>query len=113
MFWSYCRPFCRSMWFVAFAAFMLLAPAALVPDEAATRIATLGGPPVPIADAAAKPPDTKLDRDALNKKLEAERAKERHRLAMRRARLAQQAAAEQAANPFAPHPLIGAPMPVR
>jgi hypothetical protein len=89
------------------------APAALVPDEAATRIATLGGPPVPVADAAAKLPETKLDRDALNKKLEAERAKERRRLAIHRARLAQQAAAEQAANPFAPHPLIGTPVPVR
>jgi hypothetical protein len=89
------------------------APATLVLDEAAERIATLGGPPVPIADAAAKPPETKLDRDALNKKLEAERAKERRRLAIHRARLAQQAAAEQAANPFAPHPLIGTPVPVR
>jgi hypothetical protein len=89
------------------------APVTLVLDEAAERIATLGGPPVPIADAAARPPETKLDRDALNKKLEAERAKERRRLAIHRARLAQQAAAEQAANPFAPHPLIGTPVPVR
>jgi len=87
------------------------APATLVLDEAAARIATLGGPPVPIADAMAalKTSDAKSDRDAINKKLEAERAKERHRLAVRRARLAQQAAAEQAANPFAPHPLIGTP----
>jgi hypothetical protein len=92
------------------------APAALVLDEAATRIATLGGPPVPIADEAAKAADAKSERDAINKKLEAERAKERRRLmAARRARLEQQAAAERAANPFAPHPLIGTPpaMPAR
>lgn len=87
------------------------APAALVVDEAATRIATLGDPPVPIEDAMAKAPDAKADRDAINKKLQAEHAKEqRRRLAIRRAQLAQQqAAAEQAANPFAPHPLIGTP----
>jgi hypothetical protein len=89
------------------------APTTHMLDEAATRIATLGGPPVPIADAAPKAADDKSEREALNKKLEAERARERRRLmAARRARLEQQAAAEQAANPFAPHPLIGTPQPV-
>jgi hypothetical protein len=91
------------------------APATLVVDEAATRIATLGGPPVPIEDAAAKALDAKADRDAINKKLQAEHAKEqRRRLALRRERLAQQQAAAEASNPFAPHPLIGTPpTPVR
>ena len=36
MFWSYCRPYCRSMWFAASVAFMLLAPAALVPARGET-----------------------------------------------------------------------------
>ena len=36
MFLGYCRPFCRSMWFSAAAAFILLAPAAAVPGRAET-----------------------------------------------------------------------------
>jgi hypothetical protein len=87
------------------------AQAAPVVDEAATRIATLGGPPVPIEGATVKAPDAHAERDAINKKLQAEHAKEqRRRLALRRERLAQQqAAAEQTVNLFAPHPLIGTP----
>jgi lysophospholipase L1-like esterase len=34
--WSYCRPFCRSTWFTAAAAFMLLAPVASVHARAET-----------------------------------------------------------------------------
>jgi hypothetical protein len=80
--------------------------------EAATKIATLGGPPVITEEiAAARASDAKLDRSEINKRLRAEHAKEqqRRRLAARRERLAQQAAAAQleAANPFAPHPLVG------
>jgi hypothetical protein len=83
-------------------------------SQAATRIATLGGPAViteQTAAAKASASNAKLDRNELNKRLKAERAKERRRLVAHRARLAEQAAAAQlAANPFAPHPLI-APTP--
>jgi hypothetical protein len=91
---------------------------ALAPPNAgqsATRIATLGGPAVTIektkTTTAAKSPDATLDRSLINKRLQAERAQERHRLAMRRARLARQAAVsqQQADNPFAPHPLVASP----
>jgi hypothetical protein len=78
---------------------------------AATRIATLGGPAViteETAVAKASASNATLDRSELNKRLRDERAKERRRLAARRARLAQQTAAAQLemANPFTPHPLI-------
>jgi hypothetical protein len=79
-------------------------------SQAATRIATLGGPAViteETAAASASASNAKPDRGVIDKKLEAERAKERRRLAARRARLAQQAAAQlEATNPFMPHPLI-------
>jgi hypothetical protein len=79
-------------------------------NEAATRIATLGGPAViteETAAASASASTAKPDKGVIDKKSEAERAKERRRLAARRARLAQQAAAQlEAANPFMPHPLI-------
>ena len=68
---------------------------------AATRIATLGGPavtieqPTSVNTASAKP-----DRSAIRKR--AQRIRERRRIAARRADLqAQQAAAQQQANPFA------------
>jgi hypothetical protein len=82
-------------------------------SQAATRIATLGGPAViteQTAAAKASASNAKLDRSEVKKRLQAERAKERRRLAAHRARLARQAAAQQeAANPFAPHPLVGPP----
>lgn len=78
--------------------------------QAATRIATLGGPAViteETAAAKASASNATLDRSEFNKRLRDERAKER-RLAARRAKLAQQAAAAQLeiTNPFTPHPLI-------
>jgi hypothetical protein len=91
------------------------ADAQAMPDSspAVTRIATLGGPPVPIEDSAAKAAENAREANAKlekEKKLRAERAKELRRIAARRARLAQQqAAAQEAANPFAPHPLVGTP----
>lgn len=65
---------------------------------AATKIATLGGPAVTIANAG----DAKPDRSMVRKR-NAQRARERRRIAARRARLAAQlaaAAAQQLANPF-------------
>jgi hypothetical protein len=91
------------------------ADAQATPDSspAATKIATLGGPPVPIEDPAAKAAENAREANAKlekEKKLRAERAKELRRMAARRALLAQQqAAAQEAANPFAPHPLVGTP----
>ena len=64
-------------------------------DIAATKIATLGGPPVSIEPSAkvgdAKP--DKPDESAIRKRQQARRAEQRHRLAAERARLARQTAA--------------------
>jgi hypothetical protein len=67
------------------------------PDIAATKIATLGGPPVSIM---APSPAKAADESAI-KEQEARRAAHRRRLAARARRAAQQAAA-QLANPFLP-----------
>jgi len=80
-------------------------------SPAATRIATLGGPAViteETAAAKASASNATLDRSELNKRLRDERAKERRRLAARRAKLVQQTAAAQfeITNPFIPHPLV-------
>lgn len=80
---------------------------------AATKIATLGGPPVDIAEdtikatpharnRTAKPDQAKTDQSAINWRVQARRAVHRRRLAAARARLAAQA--QQLANPFAPLP---------
>ncbi len=71
--------------------------------EAATKIATLGGPAITVGNRiAAKRADAKSAAGAISKRARAQRAK-RHRLAAQRARLARQAAvAQQPANPFAP-----------
>jgi hypothetical protein len=104
----------------------ITAPATSGSDQAATRIATLGGPAVTIyPPAAAKAAHAMLDRNQIKglpaelaqaraKELAKEHAKEQRRLAVRRARLARQAATlqQQADNPFAPHPLVG-PTPAR
>lgn len=66
---------------------------------AATKIATLGGPPVAI-EPSPSATDATPDRRDDNKRQQADRAKERRRAAQR-ARLARQAAAQQAADPFA------------
>jgi hypothetical protein len=97
-------------------------PATPGSDQAATRIATLGGPAVTIDQpAAARASHAMLDRSLINKRLQAELAQERakeharelRRLAARRARQARQAATvQQQADPFAPHPLV-APTPAR
>jgi hypothetical protein len=89
--------------------------ATLQSAEAATRIATLGGPPVMTEEiAAARASDPKLDRSEVNKRLRAEHARDQRRrrlAAFRRARLEQQAAASLlfTQNPFTPHPLVGPP----
>jgi hypothetical protein len=78
---------------------LAIAPPAADTDIIATKIATLGGPPVavetqPPAQAASAKPDP----GASKKRLQARRAKERRRIALR----ARQAAAQQqAADPFA------------
>jgi len=74
-------------------------------NDAATRIATLGGPAVIVDDpASAATAEAKPDRNAA-KKQAAEKARERRRMAARRARLAREAALVQQqqlqANPFA------------
>jgi hypothetical protein len=71
---------------------------------AATKIATLGGPAVTIDEkTAANASDAKPDRSAIRKR-NAQRARERRRIAARRARLAARqaaaAAAQLQANPF-------------
>ena len=71
---------------------------------AATKIATLGGPAVTIEEkTAANTSDAKPDRSAVRKR-NAQRARERRRIAARRARLAARqaaaAAAQLQANPF-------------
>ena len=71
----------------------------LANNPAALKIATLGGPAVPIAETApAKTTIAKPEEPGVNRK-RAQRAKERRRIAARRAR--QAAAAQQAADPFA------------
>jgi hypothetical protein len=70
--------------------------------EAATKIATLGGPAITVGNRIAAKADAKSAAGAISKRARAQRAK-RHRLAAQRARLARQAAvAQQPANPFAP-----------
>ena len=65
MFWRYCRPFCASTSFAAFAAFMLLAPAASMPARAETTQQTA------VTDTAkpdsAKPDSARSDRPAADK----------------------------------------------
>ncbi|SHK81725.1 hypothetical protein [Bradyrhizobium lablabi] len=78
---------------------------ALEGNIAATKIATLGGPAVIIDEkTAAKTTDARPDRSAVRKR-NAQRARERRRIAARRARLAARQAAAVAAqlqaNPFA------------
>jgi hypothetical protein len=73
-------------------------------NAAATKIATLGGPAVIIEEkTAASTTEAKPDRSAVRKR-NAQRARERRRIAARRARLAARqaavAAAQQQANPF-------------
>ena len=77
------------------------APASPETSEAATRIATLGGPAVTIGNqTAAKPADAKPAADASSKRATEQRAKKQRRAAQR-ARLARQATvAQQPANPF-------------
>ncbi|MGB9115201.1 hypothetical protein [Bradyrhizobium sp.] len=72
----------------------MAAPASPGADIAATKIATLGGPPVSIeTPPQAKVSDAKPDESAIRKRQQAERAAQRRRLAAARARLAAQAAA--------------------
>ena len=80
------------------------APAAEAADSpAAVKIATLGGPPVDVTDDASIPlrtvklPRSRPDQAAIKKRVQARRALQRRRLALR-ARLMQQ---QQQANPFA------------
>lgn len=77
----------------------VIAPSAPDAGIAATKIATLGGPPVAIeTPPPAKAAGARPDPDAARKRLEARRAKERRRIALR----ARQAAAQhKAADPFA------------
>jgi hypothetical protein len=85
------------------------APASIAADIAATKIATLGGPPVAIeAQPPAKSVDAKPDGSAVNKRVQARRAAQRRKIGAR-ARLARQVA-QQPASPF-PQPL--APTPAR
>jgi hypothetical protein len=69
-------------------------------DLALTKIATLGGPPVTIeAPPPPKAASAKPDESVIKKRLQARRAAQRRRIALR-ARLARQAPAQPAANPF-------------
>ena len=78
----------------------MAAPASSGADIAATKIATLGGPPVSIdAPPPAKVSDAKPDESASRKRQQAERAAQRRRLAAARARLAAAQVAVQSA-PF-------------
>jgi hypothetical protein len=83
------------------------APALPQTSPAATKIATLGGPPVAI-ETAPRPAKTtvaevKPDRDALRKRQQARRAAQRRKLAARARRAARQAQL-QPADPFAQPP---------
>jgi hypothetical protein len=84
-------------------------PSSLEGNIATTKIATLGGSAVTIADpGSAKPKSAKPDRSAIQKR--AQRAKELRRIAARRAAAlqAQQAAALPQPNPFDPAPVTRA-----
>src|SRR5205814_1668401 len=72
------------------------------PGRAATKTAALGSPAAKVEKPAeTKKASEKPDRSEIKKQERAERAKERRRLAARHAKLAaQQAAAQQAADPF-------------
>jgi len=73
--------------------------AQIVPEAAAAKVATLGGPPVQIkAPPPAKASEAKPDESAIKKRQEARRAAHRRRLAAARALLAAQA--QQQTNPF-------------
>jgi hypothetical protein len=78
------------------------APAAPETDQAATKVATLGAPPAAVET----PPPSKAEsaaaeKSALKKRLRAQRARERRRLAaLQRARLAQQATPQLMTGPF-------------
>ncbi len=97
-------------------------PPAAAPDvhsfegnPAATRIATLGGPAVIVdekaaADASQKPAEAKPDQSAI-RKLAAERARERRRIAAaRRARVAREATLTLPPNPFIQTPFAQGPV---
>jgi hypothetical protein len=75
------------------------APSSADADLASTKIATLGGPPVTIETPPAKAADAKPDERAIKKRLQARRAAQRRRIALR-ARVGQPAPA-QPADPFA------------
>jgi len=75
------------------------APSSADAGLASTKIATLGGPPVTIEAPPAKAASAKPDENAIKKRLQARRAAQRRRIALR-ARLARQAPA-QPADPFA------------
>jgi hypothetical protein len=82
-----------------------------VADTAATKIATLGGPPVTIeAQPPAKATDAKSDGDALKKRQQARRAAQRRKIASR-ARVARQVT-QQPASPLA-QPLAQPPTAAR
>lgn len=74
-------------------------------DAAATKIATLGGPPVSIETSlpAKVSSDAKPDQSAIRKRQQARRAAQRRRLAAARARLAAQTFPQPASPPFG-HP---------
>ena len=83
--------------------------AATEASDAATRIATLGGPPVDVTDEEALPelrlvklPRARPDENAIKKRQRARRALHRRRLAAARARLLAQQQLQ--ANPFAQQP---------
>jgi hypothetical protein len=83
-------------------------------EDASTKIATLGGPPVDIMDMAsagtrtAKSDQAQLDQAAIKKRLQAKRAAHRRRLELRARQLAQQQLLP--GNPFAPQPLPVTPI---
>jgi len=66
---------------------------------AAAKIATLGGPAVTIDESASTKNNAKPDRSAVRKRIRAQRARERRRIAELE-RLAREQAAQLAANPF-------------
>jgi outer membrane biosynthesis protein TonB len=80
-------------------------------NTSATRIATLGGPAVVVDETtAANTTDATPDRSVVKKRA-AERARERRRIAARRARLAREATLtlqQQQPNPFLPFPVTRA-----
>jgi hypothetical protein len=90
------------------------APAPTAVDDASTKIATLGGPPVaieaqPLAKRAeAKSDSSKSDSSKPDRSAVSKRAQARRRKLAARARLARQAA-QQPASPFAQQPLATTP----